>query len=161
MAKNAGRQDYSMQLLPNETQAFEWSRDGYTVSTDRARLDMDMIGRFLAEEAYWSPGISRALVEKAIAGSMPFGLYGPDGAQAGFARVVTDGSLFAYLRDVFVLGAHRGKGLGMWLAESAINHPDLATVKRWMLSTSDAHGLYAKLGFEVLHHPDRYMQIAR
>jgi GNAT superfamily N-acetyltransferase len=150
-----------MQLLPNETRAFEWSRDGYTVSTDRARLDLDMIGRFLAEEAYWSPGIARDLVEKAIAGSMPFGLYGPDGAQAGFARVVTDGSLFAYLRDVFVLKEHRGKGLGMWLAESAINHPDLATVKRWMLSTSDAHALYAKLGFEVLQHPDWYMQISR
>ncbi|MDR6669758.1 GNAT family N-acetyltransferase [Rhizobium sp. 1399] len=150
-----------MRLLENETRAFEWSRDGYTVSTDRDRLDMDMIGRFLAEEAYWSPGVSRDLVEKAIAGSMPFGLYGPDGAQAGFARVVTDGSLFAYLRDVFVLSAHRGKGLGKWLAESAINHPDLATVKGWMLATSDAHELYAKLGFHALKQPDKYMQIIR
>lgn len=150
-----------MCLLVNETQPHEWSRDGYTVSTDRARLDMDVIARFLAEQSYWSPGIARDLVEKAIAGSMPFGLYDPSGAQAGFARVVTDGALFAYLRDVFVIEEHRGKGLGTWLAEAAVNHPDLATVRGWMLATADAHEVYAKVGFHPLKRPDWYMQIIR
>jgi hypothetical protein len=89
--------------LVNETQTYEWNRSGYTVSTDRERLDMDVIAKFLAEEAYWSPGIARHLIEKAIAGSIPFGLFDETGAQVGFARVVTDGALFAYLRDVFVL----------------------------------------------------------
>ena len=139
----------------------EWTRDGYTISTDHQRLDMDMVTRFLSEEAYWSPGLPRDLIEKAIAGSMAFGLYDAEGAQAGFARVVTDGALFAYLRDVFVLEAHRGKGLGTWLAQVAVDHPDLATVKGWMLATDDAHGVYAKVGFHPLKRPDWYMQIVR
>ena len=139
----------------------EWTRDGYTISTDQQRLDMDMVTRFLSEEAYWSPGLPRDLIEKAITGSMAFGLYDAKGAQAGFARVITDGALFAYLRDVFVLKAHRGRGLGIWLAQVAVDHPDLATVKGWMLATDDAHGLYAKLGFHPLKRPDWYMQIVR
>ena len=150
-----------MCLLANESRPFEWVRDGYTISTDRSRLDMDVIARFLAEDAYWSPGLGRELIEKGIAGSMPFGLYDPTGAQAGFARVVTDGALFAYLRDVFVLPAHRGRGLGSWLSETAVNHPDLATVKGWMLATDDAHAMYAKIGFHPLKRPDWYMQILR
>jgi GNAT superfamily N-acetyltransferase len=139
----------------------EWTRDGYTISTDRGRLDLDMVARFLSEEAYWSPGLPRELIERAIIGSIAFGLYDADGAQAGFARVVTDGALFAYLRDVFVLKPYRGKGLGKWLAQIAVGHPDLATVKVWMLATDDAHGLYAKLGFHPLKRPDWYMQIVR
>ncbi|MFI0847747.1 GNAT family N-acetyltransferase [Mesorhizobium sp. IMUNJ 23232] len=150
-----------MCLLVNETRAYEWRRDGYTISTERKRFDMGVIARFLAEEAYWSPGIDRDLVEKAIAGSMPFGLYDATGAQAGFARVVTDGTLFAYLRDVFILKQHRGRGLGTWLAEIAVSHPDLTTIKGWMLATDDAHGVYAKVGFHSLKRPDWYMQIIR
>lgn len=150
-----------MHLLANETRPYHWHRDGYTISTDRSRLDMDMITRFLAEEAYWSPGIQAELVVKAINGSIPFGLYDDRGDQAGFARVVTDGSLFAYLRDVFVLKDHRGKGLGRWLAEAALEHPDLRTVKGWMLATDDAHAVYAKVGFRPLKRPDWYMQIVR
>lgn len=150
-----------MPLLVNETRVYEWSRDGYTVSTDRRRLDMGSIAQFLAEEAYWSPGVAREHVEKAIAGSLPFGLYDEAGDQAGFARVVTDGALFAYLRDVFVLKEHRGRGLGTWLARTAVNHPDLSTVKAWMLATADAHEVYAKVGFHPLRRAEWYMQMAR
>lgn len=142
-------------------QANEWTKGGYTISTDRQRLDMDLVTRFLSEEAYWSSGLARDLIEKAIQGSLAFGLFDGTGAQVGFARVVTDGALFAYLRDVFVLPAHRGKGLGTWLAQVAVDHPDLATVKGWMLATEDAHGVYAKVGFHPLNRPDWYMQIVR
>lgn len=150
-----------MMSRANEPRPCEWSREGYTISTDRDRLDLSIIASFLADKAYWSRGIARELVEKAIAGSIPFGLYDVTGAQAGFARVVTDGALFAYLRDVFVLDAHRGRGLGSWLAETAVNHPDLATVKGWMLATKDAHRVYGKVGFQPLKEPDWYMQIIR
>jgi GNAT superfamily N-acetyltransferase len=144
-------------MLPCETGAATWERDGFTVSTDRARLDRDAIYRFLVADSYWAKGIDRAILERGIAGSLPFGLYAPDGAQAGFGRVITDGAGFAYLRDMFVLPAHRGHGLGLFLAECVCAHPDLATVHNWMLATDDAHGLYAKLGF-VAVQPGRYMR---
>jgi GNAT superfamily N-acetyltransferase len=139
----------------------EWRKDGYTASTDPARLDLGVVHGFLSREAYWSPGIARDLVESAIRGSLTIGLYDPGGAQVGFARIITDATLFAYLRDVFVLAPHRGKGLGLWLAELAIAHPDLAGVRKWMLSTSDAHSLYARLGFQPLSQPEVYMQLQR
>lgn len=125
-----------------------WTRaDGYSLSTDRSRLDLDLIARFLAEEAYWSSGMPRPLLERALSGSLPIGIYAPDGAMAGFGRVVTDFAVFAYLRDVFVLRAHRGKGLSVWLARDIRNHPELATVTTWMLATRDAHAVYAKAGY--------------
>lgn len=150
-----------MSLLPNESQTCEWRKNDYLISTDRSRLDIKLICQFLAEDAYWSPGIDQILVTKAIAGSLPFGLYDSTGDQVGFARVVTDGSLFAYLRDVFVIKHHRGKGLGTWLSKTALDHPDLQTVKGWMLATHDAHEVYAKVGFRPLEQPDWYMQIIR
>ena len=142
-----------MRLLVNETQPYEWSRAGYAISTDRSRLDIDVNAKFLAEEAYWSAGVPRTLVEKAIAGSLAFDFYSSEGRQAGFARVVTDGAFFAYLRDVFVLSQHRGKGLGTWLAEAALTHPDLVSVKGRMLATDDAHGVYSNVG-HPLKRPD-------
>lgn len=147
--------------LMNNRRPHEWSRGSYRISTNHDLLDVKLISRFLAEEAYWSPGIAADLVEKAIAGSLPFGLYDGTGAQVGFARVVTDRALFAYLRDVFVLKEHRGKGLGTWLAETAVAHPDLSTVKSWMLATDDAHSVYAKIGFQPIKQPEWYMQIIR
>ena len=125
--------------------------DGYEVSTDPARLDLDVIHGFLVT-AYWCAGIARDTVERAIAGSIPFGLYAPDGAQAGFARVVTDRATFAYLGDVFVLEEHRGRGLGVWLIDRVVAHPDLQGLRRFHLATADAHGLYARFGF--LPHPE-------
>jgi GNAT superfamily N-acetyltransferase len=125
-------------------------QDGYEVSTDPARLDVDAIHGFLVT-AYWCAGIPRETVVRAIAGSIPFGLYAPDGAQGGFARVVTDRATFAYLGDVFVLEEHRGRGLGVWLVDRIVAHPDLQGLRRFHLATADAHGLYARFGF--LPHP--------
>jgi GNAT superfamily N-acetyltransferase len=119
---------------------------GYEISTDRARLDIDLIHRFLSEESYWAKGRDRAIVERSIANSMPFGLY-LDGRQVGFARVVTDTVTFAWLADVFVLPEHRGRGLGKQLVETVLAHPELAHLKRWMLATGDAHELYRRYGF--------------
>jgi GNAT superfamily N-acetyltransferase len=144
-------------MLPCESGVFTWQRGPYTVSTDRARLDLDAIHGFLARESYWSRGLDRAVLERGIAGSLPFGLYAQDGTQAGFGRLVTDGGSFAYLRDMFVLPEHRGHGLGLFLAECACAHPDLTTVHNWLLATEDAHALYAKLGF-VAVDSGRYMR---
>jgi GNAT superfamily N-acetyltransferase len=123
----------------------EWHHDGFLISTDRDRLDRETIWRFL-RTAYWSPGIERDVVERAIENSLAFGLFDPDGAQAGFARVVTDRARFGWLADVFVLDAHRGKGLGVWLVETALSHPELDGL-RILLGTADAHTLYERLGF--------------
>jgi GNAT superfamily N-acetyltransferase len=146
-----------MREIDSEQRVLEWRKDGFLISTDPGRLDLDVVHGFLANEAYWSPGVERELVERAIQGSLVFGLYDECGAQIGFSRVVSDGALFAYLRDVFVLKSHRGKGLGLWLTERSLNHPALRSVKRWMLSTDDAHALYAKFGFKPLSRPDVYM----
>jgi GNAT superfamily N-acetyltransferase len=132
--------------------------DGYTISTDPARLDVDVIHRYLSGEAYWSRGVPRPVVERAIAGSLCFGLYDAGGAQVGFARVVTDRATFAYLADVFVLKAHRRKGLSKRLMAAAIAHPDLQGLRRWLLATRDAHGLYAQFGFTPLANPERIME---
>jgi GNAT superfamily N-acetyltransferase len=150
-----------MHDIDGQPSVHEWRRGGFLISTDPGRLDLDLVHGFLANEAYWSPGVERGLVERAIQGSLVFGLYDEGNAQIGFSRVVTDGALFAYLRDVFVLKSHRGKGLGLWLTERSLNHPALRSVKRWMLSTDDAHALYAKFGFKPLSRPDVYMLLLR
>jgi GNAT superfamily N-acetyltransferase len=121
-------------------------RDGYAIAIDRDRLDLDVVHEFLSG-SYWAKGVPRDVVERAVAHSLPFGLYAPDGGQAGFARVVTDYSTYAWLADVFVLEAHRGRGLGSWLVKTALEHPELAGVRRFMLATADAHALYARFGF--------------
>jgi GNAT superfamily N-acetyltransferase len=120
-------------------------RDGYLISTDRARLDREAVWRFL-ETAYWSPGVAREVVERAIENSFVFGLYAADGEQAGFARVVTDWARFAWLADVFVVEAHRGRRMGVWLVETVVTYPALSGL-RFVLATADAHGLYERFGF--------------
>ena len=134
----------------------EWKRDGLTVSTDRARLDRGAIHEFL-RGSYWAKGIPRELVDRAIDTSLCFGLYDGD-RLVGFARVITDHATFAYLSDVFVLESHRGRGLGTWFMESVLSHPDLQNLRRWMLATADAHGLYRKVGFSALSKPERIME---
>ena len=119
------------------------------ISTDRSRLDLDLIHRYLSEESYWARGRGREEVERSIANSMPFGVY-RDGGQVGFARAVTDRVTFAGLADVFVLPEHRGHGLGKRLVEAAIGHPDLVGLKRWLLGTADAHDLYRRYGFREI-----------
>jgi GNAT superfamily N-acetyltransferase len=135
----------------------EWTRDRFTVTTDRARLDRDVIHRFLAS-SYWAENIPRAIVDKSIDNSLCFGLL-EESRQIGFARVVTDGATFAYLADVFVLPEHRGAGLGKWVIECVRSHPDLQGLRRWLLGTRDAHGLYRQFGFTPLKHPEIFMEI--
>jgi GNAT superfamily N-acetyltransferase len=123
----------------------EWKRGEYTISTDRQRLDLDVIHGYLGC-SYWATGRSRERVAESIARSLVFGLYHCD-SQVGFARVLTDYVALAFLADVFVLESHRGKGLGGWLVEVATSLPELRSVKRWHLGTRDAQGLYRKFGF--------------
>ncbi|MGH8824510.1 MAG: GNAT family N-acetyltransferase [Jiangellaceae bacterium] len=130
--------------------------DGYEVSDDPTRIDFDAVHRFL-RTSYWSPGVSRETVERAAAGSIAMGLYAPDGVQAGYARAVTDRATFGYLADVFVFPEHRGRGLSRFLVRTLLEHPELITLRRWMLATADAHGVYEALGFTALDDPDRWM----
>lgn len=123
-------------------------------------MDLDVIHGYLVQ-SYWARGIPRDLVARAIAGSLPVGAFTRDGAQVGFARVITDTATFAYLADVFVLESHREKGLGRWLVESILAHPGLGGLRRWMLATQDAHELYRSYGFRPLANPDRFMEIHR
>jgi GNAT superfamily N-acetyltransferase len=133
-----------------------WQRGDYEISTDPARVDLDLTHRFLSEEAYWSPGVARGVVERAIGNSIVFGVYRGN-AQVGFARVVSDKATFAWVCDVFVLSEHRGHGLGKWLMECIAAHPDLQGLRRWLLATRDAHGLYAQYGYRELEDPARFM----
>ncbi len=130
--------------------------DGYTITTDPARVDLDAVHAELTR-SYWSPGIPRDVVAKGIVNSIPFSLLAPGGAQAGFARVVTDRASYAYLGDVYVAEEHRGKGLGKWLVETVLAHPDLQGVRRFALATADAHGLYARFGFAPPERPELHM----
>ena len=132
----------------------------YEISTDAHRLNVEVIHRFLAEDSYWSPGIPRSIVERAIANSLCFGVY-HRAAQVGFARVITDKSTFALLADLFILEAHRGKGLSKWLMRCIVGHEDLQGLRRLLLLTSDAHGLYRQFGFKELGNPSRFMEVVR
>lgn len=134
-----------------------WCRGDYEISTDKTRLDVPFVHSFLANETYWANEIDRHLVERAISGSLTLGLF-HRAQQVGFGRVVSDGASFAYLRDVFVIPAHRGKGLAGWMTECAVGHPKLVTVQKWMLATDDAHSVYARAGFRPLQRPEIYME---
>lgn len=128
----------------------------YEISTDPNRLDLDVIHGYLTQ-SYWSPGVPRAIVERSIKHSLCFGVY-LDGAQVGFARVVTDRATFGYLADVFILEAHRGRGVAKKLMTTILAYPDLQGLRRLLLATRDAHGLYARHGFTPLAGPDRFME---
>jgi GNAT superfamily N-acetyltransferase len=129
----------------------------YEISTDRARLDIPRIHRFLSTEAYWAPGVPLDVVERSIANSVCFGVYAADGEQVGFARVVTDRATFAWLADVYIESAHRGHGLGKRLVATVLDHPELQGLRRWMLGTADAHELYRRFGFDGLKEVRRFM----
>lgn len=128
------------------------------ISTDPARLDRDLIHRFLADESYWARGVTREVVDRSIEFSLCFGAYA-GGRQVGFARVVTDRATFAWLADVFVVGERRGAGVGKRLVEAALGHPELQGIRRWMLGTADAHGLYRRYGFADVRFPERFLTI--
>lgn len=134
----------------------EWHRDRFTVSCDPARQDHAVIAQFLST-SYWASGIPPATVAKSLENSLSFGVF--DGArQVGFARVISDRATIAYLGDVFILPEYRGLGLSKWLMECIVSHPDLQGLRRWILATRDAHGLYGKFGFTPLKSPEIFME---
>ena len=132
--------------------------EGFSISTDRARLDLRFIHDYLSKESYWAQGMPFEKVVLAADHSMNFGLYHGD-RQIGYARIVTDYARVAYLADVFVIGEFRGQGLSKWLVRQIMLHPDLKGLKRWMLHTRDAHGLYERFGWGVAAKPETYMEI--
>ena len=149
----------------------EYRRDEFVISTSRERLNLDIVYGFLTD-CYWAQGIPREVVARSIEHSLCFGVYDESPrlakdarhgapAQVGFARVVSDFATVAYLGDVFVLESHRGRGLSEWLMECIVQHPALQNLRRWILLTRDAHGLYSKFGFTPLKAPERYMELHR
>ena len=134
----------------------ELQRNGYTISTDPARLDVDAIFGYLSR-SYWANQRNKETVEKSLQHSLNFGMYLGE-QQVGLARVITDLATFAYLCDVYVLEEHRGEGLGKWLIDTVTSHPDLANIRMFLLATRDAHGLYQQYGFEELPQPERWMR---
>ncbi|KAF4408932.1 GNAT family N-acetyltransferase [Streptomyces lycii] len=132
-------------------------KDGYEVDTNPDRLDIDLVHHWLSTDAFWALGRSRETVEQSIRASLNFGLYGVNGAQSGYARVVTDLTTFAWLCDVYVDPTHRGMGLGTWLAAVIRDHLEPYKPKRILLSTLDAHEVYAKVGFVPFPDPQKLM----
>lgn len=137
----------------------EIQRDGFTISTDRSRLDVVAVHRFLVEESYWAKDRSFEQTTTAIENSICFGLY-HDEKLIGFARVVSDKATFAYIGDVFVVDEFRGRGLSKWLMEVIVEFPELQGLRRWVLATKDAHGLYSQFDFTPLKFPERWMERA-
>ena len=136
--------------------AREWRRGAYLVTTDKRRLDLEMVHGFL-KTSYWAAGIPAEVGRRSVENSLTFGLFADD-EQVGFARVVTDYATFAYLADVFVLEPHRGRSLGRWMMEVVLSYPELRDLRRWMLATRDAHGLYRKYGFAEPENSQIFME---
>lgn len=133
-------------------------KQGYSISTNPEDMDIDAIHAFISN-SYWASNIPIATLEKAIRNSFCFGVFNEAGNQVGFARLITDKATFAYLADVFILEQHRGQGLSKWLVETIVKHPDLQGLRRIVLATRDAHGLYAQFGFKAIENPEMLMQI--
>jgi GNAT superfamily N-acetyltransferase len=156
------------------TEIVEHRRGEFVISTDPARLDLEVIHKFLTN-CYWARGIPRDVVARSIEHALCFGIYdgsdtaprlakdarhgAPGFVQVGFARVISDYATIAYVGDVFVLESHRGRGLSKWLMERVTQHPALQNLRRWILTTRDAHGLYAQVGFTPVKSPERYMEL--
>ena len=134
------------------------TKDAFTISTDKTLLDRKAIHEFLSTKAYWCLNIPLETVLRSIEYSLCFGIY-ENGRQIGFARVITDYATIAYLGDVFVLEEYRGQGLSKWLMETIMAHPDLQGLRRWILLTGDAHGLYRQFGWTDIADPSRWMEI--
>ena len=138
----------------------EYWRGDFLISTDPERLSLDVIRGFLTN-CYWAKAIPREVVERSIEHALCFGIYERSGAQVGFARVISDFATIAYIGDVFVLESHRGRGLGKWLMQCIMQHPALQNLRRWILTTRDAHGLYSQFGFTPVRVPERFMELHR
>ena len=140
----------------------EITHNNFLISTDKSKLQINVIYDYLSNRSYWAENIPLEIVERSIANSIAFGIYHQKGntlKQVGFCRVVSDLSTFAYLADVFILEEYRGKGLSKFVVETVLKHHDLQGLRRWILATLDAHGLYAQYGFEPLDKPQNFMQI--
>jgi len=160
---------YELELLPpvsklkmtNQTIEITHPTENYLLSTAKERISFDVLFKYLSEEAYWSKGkITEQQLQGAINNSINFGIYQHD-RLVGYCRVVTDQATMAYLADVFILLEHRGKGLSKWLLENVMQHPDLQNLRRWILLTDDAHGLYRQFGWTELTDPGLYMERTR
>jgi GNAT superfamily N-acetyltransferase len=134
-----------------------WQKGDYNISTDNHRLNIPLIHDFISNQSYWGQGRKIEIVQLALNNSLNFGLY-KNGEQIGFARVVTDYCTFAWLADVFITEGFRGEGLSKWLMEVIMNHPRLMNMRRWVLATKDAHGLYEQFGFGRMAQPERWME---
>ena len=144
----------SLQLMEN----LSVTRDNYLITTDKTQLDLHAVHQYLCNESYWSPGIPFETVKKAAEHSLTFiVLCGEE--QVGYARIISDYATFAYLGDVYILDAHRGKGLSKWLMETIMAHPQLQGLRRWCLATRDAHGLYAQYGWKPVANPAIWMEV--
>ena len=139
---------------------FERGRDGFVVSTDPGKIDLEVVYGYLSAESYWAKGIPKETVARALANSLCFGVYeqAAGGRQIGLARVISDYTTFAYLSDVFIRPEYQGQGLGKWLISCVMEHPELQALRRWSLATRDAHGLYGQYGFTALKDPSRWME---
>lgn len=131
--------------------------DFYT-STDKSKLDIDVIAEYLSKRSYWAKGRSREKIERSITNTICFGVYDASDRQVGFARVLTDFSVFAWIMDLFIVEEYRGRGLGKLLMKAIMEHPELQDLERWGLGTKDAHGLYAQFGFRPLRTPETKME---
>ncbi|HEU5076341.1 MAG TPA: GNAT family N-acetyltransferase [Polyangiaceae bacterium] len=136
-----------------------YERLGYRITNDVEAMDSDAVHAFL-RRSYWAQGVSKDVVERSLRGALCFGLFKGE-LQVGLARVITDRATFGYLSDVYVLDEHRGQGLARWLVQVILSHPELQGLRRFMLATKDAHGLYEKLGFAPLAHPEMFLEIFR
>jgi GNAT superfamily N-acetyltransferase len=144
--------------------AMEYRRGAYSIDADKGHLDIDVIHQYLSEESYWAKGRTRQEVETTIEHSFCFGVYHEESGSndqglklVGYARLIHDGLTVAYVADVFVLPAHRGQGLGKWLVETIVAYPAVAHIRRWMLFTASAQGLYSQYGFAELEEPKNFM----
>lgn len=136
-----------------------WTKDDFSISTEKGRIDVDYVHAFLTG-SYWAAGIPLETVKRSVEGSICFSVFQQQ-RQIGFARVITDEATFAYLADVFIDEKFRGKGLSKWLMEVIMNYESFQGLRRFMLATRDAHGLYTQFGFAPLTHAERWMQIHR
>jgi N-acetylglutamate synthase-like GNAT family acetyltransferase len=134
----------------------EWRKDGYLISTDKSKIDVQTVHHFISK-SYWAEGIPKDVLQRSIDNSLCFAIYHQD-KLVGFARVISDAATFAYLADVFIVPEERGRGLSGWLMKVIVDHPQLKGLRRFILATKDAHGLYAKFGFTPFDKPERWMQ---
>ena len=142
---------------------YEVLQNEFCISTDKSKLDINIIHNYLCDESYWAKNIPVETVERSIEGSCCFGLYVKENSiskQIGFARVITDFATFGYLADVFIIETYRGKGLAKWMMEMIMKHPEMQGLRGWLLATKDAHALYAKFGFSLLENTSRFMRLS-